>query len=81
MVAININIIIISPCGRDSLKIMTLLLEPLFREDGLSPSVTTLSLQSQVPVRGSSEVAAEGFLEDEDWPSAFTKFQGAVPAG
>ena len=43
--------------------------------------MTTLSLQSQVPVHGGSEDAAEGFLEDEDWPPAFTKLQGAVPAG
>ncbi|KAB0401006.1 hypothetical protein E2I00_010030 [Balaenoptera physalus] len=35
----------------------------------------------RVPVRGGSEDAAEGFLEDEVWPPAFTKLQGAVPAG
>lgn len=34
---------------------MMMIMEPLFREDKLSPSVTMLSLQSQVPALGSSE--------------------------
>ena len=60
VIAINIIIIIISPCGRDLLKIMMLPLEPLFGEDKPSLPVTMLSVQSQVPAHGSSGDVAEG---------------------
>lgn len=54
------------------LKIMKTILEPLFREDK-QPFCGHAKPASQVLARGSSEGAAEGFLEEEDLSSAFVK--------
>lgn len=51
---------------------MKTILEPLFRKDK-QPLCGHAKPISQVPALGSSEDAAEGFLEEEDWSSAFVK--------